>query len=252
MAERGSVESQYNLGFMYETGSGAEQNMDKAMHWYKKASAKRFQAATDRITYLKLKNTGMKHEYIRWLSNLKANAEAKDKNAQFLLGQMYAEGTGVHKSLTRSLELLRKAERQNVSSAESYILQIQEELAVLQKKYTSPETINNENNASSNATNLSPQTTNSQKKTDNLNIKPDTTKTRIQQQAKPVKKLPVTAKIQKQNIAKSPVKPVVLAKQKSSKPVSRIAANTTPAESQYSHPMDMMCGGNNRLMSGCR
>ena len=250
MAERGSVESQYNLGFMYETGSGAEQNIDKAMHWYKKASAKRFQPATDRITYLKLKKTGMKHEYIRWLTNLKANAKANHKDAQFLLGQMYAEGTGVNKSLTRSLELLRKAERQNVSSAESYILQIQEELAILQKKYTNPATIKNENNASSNTNNPSPETKSNQKKSTNINKKPDTNKSQIKQQAKPVKKLTITTKTQKQ--IKPSVKSFVLEKQTSSKPVTGIAANTTPDESPYSHPMDMMCGGNNRFMSGCR
>jgi Sel1 repeat len=252
MAERGSVESQYKLGFMYETGSGAGQNIDKAMHWYKKASAKRFQPATNRITYLKLKNTGMKHEYIRWLSQLKTSAQANDKDALFLLGQMYAEGTGVNKSLTQSLELLRNAKRKNVPSAEPFILRMEHELATLQKKYASSVTKKSTNQLSSNTKQLPPQIKSRQKKPDDTNLKPDTAKAKIKQQAKSVKKNSPIIKVKKQKTAQSSVKPVTLKSQKSNKPITRIAATTTPTEPNYSHPMDTMCGGSNRFMSGCR
>ena len=241
MAERGSVESQYNLGFMHETGSGTEQNIDKAIHWYKKASKKRYQPATNRITYLKLKNTGMKHEYIRWLSNLKTSAQANDKDALFLLGQMYAEGTGVNKSLTRSLELLRKANRKNVPSAESYIAQIQSELATLQKKYASPLTNTTLNEPSSIANKPTPLEKNNQKNssgiTSGINKKSLTVKAKIKPQAK-------------QNI--KIIKPTNSHAQKSIKPITRMATTETAIKPQYSHPMDTMCEGNYRFMSGCR
>jgi len=243
MAERGSVESQYKLGFMYETGSGTEQNIDKAIHWYKKASKKRYQPATNRITYLKLKNTGMKHEYIRWLINLKASAQANDKDALFLLGQMYAEGTGVNKSLTRSLELLHKARRKNVVSADSYIAQIESELAALKKKYASP--LTNENAKEPSSSVSKPASLN---KSSGSNKKPATTKSKIKPQATSVQK---SRKVIKQKPLKS-LKTSSSHVQKSIKKITRIANTETTPEPQYRHPMETICGGNNHFMSGCR
>jgi len=237
MAERGSVESQYNLGFMYETGSGTEQNFDKAIHWYKKASKKRYQPATNRITYLKLKSTGMKHEYVRWLINLKTSAQENDKDALFLLGQMYAEGLGVNKSLTRSLELLRKARSKNVPSAESYIMQIESELAALQKKYASPLINKSPNESSSIISKPLPLEKNNQKKTSSVNNKPHTVKAKVKHQVK-------------QTVKK--IKPANSHAQKIIKPITHIANTEAPIKPLYTHPMDTMCGGTNRFMSGCR
>ena len=252
MAERGVVASQYKLGFMYETGSGVDQNIDKALHWYKKAAAKRLKAASNRITYLKLKNTGMKHEYIHWLSTLKNSAQANDKHALFLLGQLYADGLGVNKSLTRSLEFLHKAARQNMPSTEPYILQVEQELAMLRQKYASPVAVKSENKLSSSESKLASDHKSQQKNPVNVTKKLNTTKPQIRQQAKPLKKnvLPVKAQIQKP--VKTSVRPITSKNQTSSKPITRIATTTAPAEPDYSHPMDMMCGGNNRFMSGCR
>ena len=203
----------------------------------KKASKKRYQPATNRITYLKLKNTGMKHEYIRWLTNLKTSAQANDKDALFLLGQMYAEGTGVNKSLTRSLELLRKANRKNVPSAESYIAQVESELATLQKKYADPLTNKSPNEPSSTISKPAPLKKNNQKITSGINKKPHTIKAKTKPQAKQSVKT---------------IKPANSHAQKSIKPITRMATTEAPIEPQYSHPMDTVCGGDNRFMSGCR
>jgi len=255
MAERGVVESQYKLGFMYETGSGVEQNIDKALHWYKKAAAKRFKAASNRITYLKLKNTGMKHEYIHWLSSLKKSAQTNDKDALFLLGQLYADGLGVNKSLTRSLEFLHKAARQNMPSAEPYIFRVKHELAILQQKYASPVTVKGANQLSSSENNLAPDDKSQQINPVNITKKLNTAKTQIRQQSKPLTKKTPPVKAQIQKPVKASVRPITSKNQTSSKPIkpiTRIAATTAPAEPDYNHPMDMMCGGNNRFMSGCR
>ena len=252
MAERGVVESQYKLGFMYETGSGVEQNIDKALHWYKKAAAKRFKAASDRITYLKLKNTGMRHEYIHWLSTLKTSAKANDKDALFLLGQLYADGLGVNKSLTRSLEFLHKAARQNMPSAEPFIFRVKHELAMLQQKYASPVTVKSANKLSSSENNSAPEPKSRQENPVTITKKPNSAKTQIRQHAKPLTKKALSEKVQMQKPVKASVKPKTSKNQTSSKPITRIAVTTAPAEPDYNHPMDMMCGGNNRFMSGCR
>ena len=247
MAERGSVESQYKLGFMYETGSGTAQNIDKAIYWYKKASKKRFQPATNRITYLKLKNTGMKHEYIRWLINLKTSAQANNKDALFLLGQMYAEGLGVNKSLTRALDLLRKAKRKNVPSAESYIMQIESELASLQEKYANPLT-DGANKPSSSISKLAPFKKNKQNKPNSVNKKHHTLKAKIKPGATPAKQNIKKTK----NISSKTIKSASSHAQKNLKPTARITNTKALLKPEYIHPMDTMCSGTNRFMSGCR
>lgn len=135
MAAKGVVESQYTLGFMYETGLHVKKSIDDSIEWYDKASAQDYQPAIDRLTYIQIKSTGYKQEHIPWLGSLKEKARANDKDALFLLGQMYSEGTAVNKSLTLSLKLLRRASRSDRPEIEAEIIRVETELAALQQQY---------------------------------------------------------------------------------------------------------------------
>lgn len=48
-AELGNPETQYKIAAIYEAGDGVEQDLDKAMHWYKEAASQGWQAAIDRL-----------------------------------------------------------------------------------------------------------------------------------------------------------------------------------------------------------
>ena len=138
MAEKGSAESQYELGFNYELGIDVDKNLSTAEEWYTKAAAQGYQPAINRLRYHQIKRTGFKQKDNMWLSKLKKAAREKQVEALFLLGQMYAEGTAVNKSLTLSLKLLRKSSRTGKSGAEPLIAKIENELESLQKKYATP------------------------------------------------------------------------------------------------------------------
>ena len=252
MAERGAVESQYKLGYMHETGSGIKQNLNKAKHWYEKASAQGFQPASNRLMYLQIKNTGIKNHHIHWLSTLKSSAKSNDKEALFLLGQMYAEGTGVNKSLTLSLKLLRKALRKNITSAEPHISRIERELAALQQEYAVPQASESIRKLSSNTNKVATKKLNTPNILKNIKKAPSAVKPQSRYQNKPKIKAPVIAQTQIKYATPAKQKPAATQHKKITQATTYITSATALDEPQYRHPMDMMCGGSNRFKSGCR
>jgi TPR repeat protein len=83
LAELGDVEAQYNLGVMYDEGTGVEQDFVKAAGWYRKAAEQGF------------------------------------LDAQANLGMMYYHGTGVSRDHKEAARWLRKAaDRGDAESAE--------------------------------------------------------------------------------------------------------------------------------------
>ena len=72
-ANQGDAESQFMLGYLYDTGDGVKQDYTKARQWYEKAAAQ---------------------EYV---------------NAQGMLGVMYELGVGVERNITTAKEWFKRA-----------------------------------------------------------------------------------------------------------------------------------------------
>jgi len=265
MAKRGMAESQQKLGLMYETGSGARQSMVNARLWYKQAAAQNYKPALNRLTYLEIKQSGYTDEHKQWLKKLKKDAGFNESEALFLLGQMYSEGTGVTKSLTRSLELLRKAAAGNIPGSESQIAKVEEELAVIRKQYARQKK----------NTRAIPLRKAPVKKASTAQV--PSTKTGIARQA-PLKPRTVKAPSVTKAVAGIPapslqirtrkpppaVKPATTAKQQNSRTNTNNTANanstryqkksekTASRKQDKAHPMDTVCGGRNRFSRACR
>ncbi len=73
LAESGHLDAQFNLGLMYDSGTGVPRDLETAAMWYQLA------------------------------------AEAGDRTAQSYLGEMYATGHGVEQSFERAVEWYEKA-----------------------------------------------------------------------------------------------------------------------------------------------
>ena len=84
-AEQGDVDSQWNLGVMYDIGRGVVHNDKEAVKWYRLA------------------------------------AERGDAKAQNNLGWMYHEGQGVEKSYSMAMQLLQLAAKQGLTEAQNNI-----------------------------------------------------------------------------------------------------------------------------------
>jgi len=259
MAERGNATSQFTLGLMYETGSGIQQSLLNATIWYKKAAAQHYKPASNRLTYLEIKKSGFKKKHEKWLKALKKDASYNEGDALFLLGQMYSEGTGVNKSLTRSLELLRKAAGGNIPGSEAEIFRVEAELSQLQQEYLSqeekerlkPVTILPPPGNSNISTTIKPEKKSelpspTRKKLTPAHPQPSTKKQVIKTQTVNVKQ-PVIKKTNQsgQKTGQTPKtiqKPVV--KEKGNEKTNKHPANE--------HPIDTICSGRNRFSSGCR
>jgi len=233
MAKRGNAESQYKLGLMYETGSGVSNSLVLATSWYKKAARQNYKPAVNRLTYLEIKKSGFNNSHREWLLELKADARYQEGEALFLLGQMYSEGTGVNKSLTHALELLREAAGGNIPGSEAEILRVEKELTLLQNKY---------NHKKIKTKTASKKVSHSQKSVHTRPKKsPAPTAT-----ASNIKKTPDLLTSKTKKVIKQPT-----AKKTSlSKPVTEQAQSVSIKKAQ--HPMDTICGGRNRYTRDCR
>ena len=253
MAKRGNAESQFKLGLMYETGSGVDQSPVLAISWYKKAQRQNYKPASNRLTYLEIKKSGFNEEHTKWLKDLKNDARFNEGEALFLLGQMYSEGTGVNKSLTRSLKLLRKAAGGNIPGADAEIARVEEELKQLQNQY-----ITEEEKEKTKAIIVLPVkkpaikvSSPAIKKTTSGRIK-QTKKTQTKNTKASKKPLKKQSKVN--NKAATKQKTVV----KTTKPVKAKAAYVKPVpvkeeiKKEDEHPMDTICGGRNRFTRACR
>ncbi len=110
VAERGFVEAQCKLGFMYERGDEVEQSYEKAMFWYQKAVENGSIEALVSIgsLYERIDNADFPaEEAAGWFlkAAIKNNDEAKCK-----LVELYALGIGVEKSITEAVKWLNKCE----------------------------------------------------------------------------------------------------------------------------------------------
>lgn len=131
MATKGHATAQYKLAMLYETGDGVEQDLETARIWYGRAASQSYTPATHRMKYLDITQTGTSADKT-WLKQLHRDAQAGDGEAMFLLGQMYARGTGITQELTLASRYLRKARAENIPGSEAELTQV--DMAIKQRQ----------------------------------------------------------------------------------------------------------------------
>jgi len=129
LANKGNARAQYKLATMYESGTGTEQDLEQAKHWYYKASSAGIKSASDRMTYLSVKQQGYdKTKNSAWLKSVTKDAKESKGDAMFLLAQLYREGLGVKKDLQKSLDILDQVSLLGAADVENEIALIQQEI----------------------------------------------------------------------------------------------------------------------------
>ena len=95
-AEQGNANSQFILGFMYESGhGGVAQDYAAAMSWYRKAAEQGHPGAQYNLCIMYAKGRGVAQYYAAAMSWCRKAAEQGHDGAQSNLGAMYAQGQGV-------------------------------------------------------------------------------------------------------------------------------------------------------------
>ncbi|KAG0373408.1 hypothetical protein BGX24_011745 [Mortierella sp. AD032] len=120
-AELGDKDAQYTLGQMYSRGTGATQNLPKALEWYFKAAAQGHLLAQYTVGRRFQRGEGIPQDYrqaMEW--HLKAARRGHDA-AQNEVGFMLNHGHGVEKDYPQAMYWYRKAADQGSSAAQCNI-----------------------------------------------------------------------------------------------------------------------------------
>jgi TPR repeat protein len=108
-AEKGEVESQYDLGNMYSEGIGVDADITKATAWYEKAASQEFEKAQYKLGLIYYDGSSASQDRSLAFKLFRKAAEKGYPPAQFYLGKMYASGQGVKRNYETALEWLGKA-----------------------------------------------------------------------------------------------------------------------------------------------
>ena len=108
LAEAGNPVAQYNVGVMYDEGTGVETNADKVIGWWRKAADQGHRMAQHNLALLFLERGG-DGAIQQAVTLLKRAAAAEFAPSQHSLGKLYAAGLGVEQDDGRALQLILKA-----------------------------------------------------------------------------------------------------------------------------------------------
>jgi tetratricopeptide (TPR) repeat protein len=116
LAEQGSTEAQFTLGYMYANGIAFTKDNSKAMEWFQKA-VEQFQEAAKsgsaeaqfNLGYLYAYGEGVARDERKAVEWYKKAVEQEHAIALIYLGYMYTDGRGVDKDMSKAAELFQQA-----------------------------------------------------------------------------------------------------------------------------------------------
>lgn len=126
-AEQNDAEAQYQCGMMYEEGEGTAQSSEYAEYWLEKAAEQGHEKAKEQLPEVKAKNKppipGINFYDVSPDSVLQ-QAKQGDPAAQYLYGEMCADGQNVKKDLEQARFWLKKSAAQDIAPAKMLLLSI--------------------------------------------------------------------------------------------------------------------------------
>ena len=103
-AELGNAESQYNLGYCYQSGIGVEQNSEKAIEWYSKSAEQGWNDGLYAMMMAYGSGNGVQQDFNKAFSFALKCAENGDGTCMFNVINCYKEGMGTDKDIDKVLE----------------------------------------------------------------------------------------------------------------------------------------------------
>jgi TPR repeat protein len=118
LAEKGDPSAQTLIGVLFESGSGIEQDHEKAAQWYELAAAQKDPGAAYQLAQLYLLGTGVSEDKKRSADLFEIAAEAGNASAKYNLALLFQEGEGRPYSEDRARTLLLEAAESNDPEAQ--------------------------------------------------------------------------------------------------------------------------------------
>ncbi|MDR2708725.1 MAG: sel1 repeat family protein [Elusimicrobiota bacterium] len=121
-AEQGDARVQVNLGGMYHSGMGVNEDSQKAFYWYEKAvEPGNARAQFSRLGDMYNDGIGVKQDSQKAFFWYEKAATHGDTYAQFSLGRMYQEGEGVKQDSQQAFYWIKKAADQGSEEAQKFL-----------------------------------------------------------------------------------------------------------------------------------
>lgn len=95
LAEAGHVDAQFNLGLMYDNGTGVPRSLETAAMWYRRAAEAGDRTAQSYLGEMYAKGQGVEQSFEQAVKWYEMAALKGDALAQYNLGILYASGKGV-------------------------------------------------------------------------------------------------------------------------------------------------------------
>jgi TPR repeat protein len=111
-AESGDANAQFNVGAMYENGSGVRQDYAEAARWYRKAAELGDARAQYNLGIMNQNGWGVPQDYAEAVKWYRKAAKQGVASAQYNLGFMYLNGQGVPQDYAEAAKWYRKAAEQ--------------------------------------------------------------------------------------------------------------------------------------------
>lgn len=99
LARTGSAEAQFNVGEMYEKGSGVPANMKSAFTWFELAAKQDHQKAQYKVAYMYFRGEGVDANPTKAFQMMDRLAKIGYARAQYYLASMYETGIGTSRNL---------------------------------------------------------------------------------------------------------------------------------------------------------
>ena len=117
-AEQGHITAQFNLGVMYAFGEGVAKDAYEAAHWYREAAEQDHVGAQYELAYMYDEGLGIPLDDGQAIYWYRRAAEQGDPSAQLNLGYMYDAGEGVTVDYAEALYWYRQAADQGLALAQ--------------------------------------------------------------------------------------------------------------------------------------
>jgi len=127
-AIQGNVDSQYDLGNMYEKGIGTPIDYQQARDWYGKAAGAGHAEASFRLGLMYHEGAGTRRNDKTAFKWFRDAAEKGSTPAQYYLGKLYAAGTGVRKDYATALQWYSRAADGGFDQARGAIIEVTEKM----------------------------------------------------------------------------------------------------------------------------
>lgn len=118
LAEAGVPDAQANIGWLYQTGRGAEQSLERAKFWYEKAVAQNHPVALNNLATFYENGVVVEKNQERAYGLYLRAAEQGYRFAQYNVGVMLLEGRGAKQDSASARRWLQQAAAQGVDAAQ--------------------------------------------------------------------------------------------------------------------------------------